>query len=179
MTGMPPRERAGCFTFIQPSGGYFVWVQLPDNVTASSLLPVAERRGVTFLPGSICAPTASPTEYARSVRLCFAYNTAEHLVMGVKRLTAAVAEVQGLDPTAIPFRHEGLYCCTENLTDQVDISEITQVVTWGGGGRRTGRAHGAGRGGAGRSAGGCSHACVMGAIWAPLPRARRAINQYT
>ena len=74
--------------------------QLPDNVTASSLLPVAERRGVTFLPGSICAPTASPTEYARSVRLCFAYNTAEHLVMGVKRLTAAVAEVQGLDPTA-------------------------------------------------------------------------------
>ncbi len=35
-------------------GRYFVWVRLPEGMSAAELLPVAERHGVVFLPGPVC-----------------------------------------------------------------------------------------------------------------------------
>ena len=34
----------------RPGGGYFIWVELPDGVTADALAPVATEHGVGFLP---------------------------------------------------------------------------------------------------------------------------------
>ena len=86
---------AGSFEFETPCGGYFVWVRLPEGVGAAALLPVAERHGVTFLPGATCAPTAPADACDRYIRLCFAWCAMPDLVEGVRRLKAAVKEMQG------------------------------------------------------------------------------------
>ena len=62
----------------RPEGGYFVWVRLPEGVSATALLPVCERHGVAFLPGGRCAPGAAPEEFDAFVRLCFALHEAPH-----------------------------------------------------------------------------------------------------
>ncbi|OZJ05188.1 hypothetical protein BZG36_02426 [Bifiguratus adelaidae] len=74
----------------KPTGGYFVWIQLPPNVTTAMLsreLLVSINRGqgvklmlsdVFWTPG-----TAPPGHF---VRLCFAYYNAKDLVEGVQRL---------------------------------------------------------------------------------------------
>ncbi|MDY7083751.1 MAG: PLP-dependent aminotransferase family protein [Actinomycetota bacterium] len=35
----------------RPDGGWFLWLRLPDGVDATALLPVAERHGVSYVPG--------------------------------------------------------------------------------------------------------------------------------
>lgn len=85
---------AACFEFVRPRGGYFVWVRLPEGVSATALLPVCERHGVAFLPGPRCAPGAEG-EFEQYARLCFALHEPPELAEGVRRLAAAVAEVRG------------------------------------------------------------------------------------
>ena len=85
---------AGCFEFHEPAGGFFVWVRLPAGVTTDALLPVAESAGVVFLPGHVCAPCAPMGAYDRHLRLCFALLEPDELREGVRRLAAAVAQVQ-------------------------------------------------------------------------------------
>lgn len=46
---MPPGTH-----WTQPEGGFFIWVILPEGVTASALAPAARERGVEFLPGTAC-----------------------------------------------------------------------------------------------------------------------------
>ena len=89
-------RRAGCFELLAPPrGGFFVWVGLPADLTAAQLLPIAERHGVVFLPGHVCAPHDPASAIcARYVRLCFAYEEAGRIEEGVGRLAAAVAELQ-------------------------------------------------------------------------------------
>jgi len=36
-----------------PGGGWFLWYRLPEGLTADRLLPIAERHGVSFLPGEL------------------------------------------------------------------------------------------------------------------------------
>jgi len=40
------------FTVRPPGGGFFVWVELPTGADSRALLPLAERAGVSFLPGT-------------------------------------------------------------------------------------------------------------------------------
>ena len=78
---------AGC-RFALPAGGFFIWVTLPEGLTASALLPVAERHGVGFAPGArFCADGDD-----RSLRLAFSLYGADDLAEGGRRLGAAVAE---------------------------------------------------------------------------------------
>jgi len=77
----------------EPLGGFFCWVRLPEGVDATELLPVAERHGVLFLPGARCAPGAAEP-FRQHVRLCFAFETEAAMGEGVRRLTAAVREMQ-------------------------------------------------------------------------------------
>nr|WP_296064079.1 PLP-dependent aminotransferase family protein [uncultured Actinoplanes sp.] len=42
---------AGALGVTAPAGGWFLWLPLPDGVTAGDLLPVAEAKGVSFVPG--------------------------------------------------------------------------------------------------------------------------------
>ncbi len=81
---------AGC-GFTVPAGGLFLWITLPPGLTASALLPVAERHGVAFAPGSrFCADGGDG-----SLRLAFSLYDEASLAEGARRLGAAVAEAVG------------------------------------------------------------------------------------
>ena len=69
-TRWPPRCASTCrpaAVFAIPAGGFFIWVTLPDGLTASALLPVAERHRVGFAPGGRFCTDGDD----RSLRLAF------------------------------------------------------------------------------------------------------------
>jgi 2-aminoadipate transaminase len=74
----------GRATWLQPSGGYFVWVTLPPGRDASALLPQAEANGSSYLPGSTFYLEAGEGE--RSLRLAFSRYGPEELVEAARRL---------------------------------------------------------------------------------------------
>lgn len=71
----------------QPDGGMFLWVQLPEGLSAMELLPRAVEHGVAFVPGSaFYAGDADP----RAVRLSFVTSTPEQIARGVAALAATI-----------------------------------------------------------------------------------------
>ena len=77
-----------------PSGGYFLWLELPEWCDESAVLKAAEDAGVAYLPGGRCVPLGCESRDGarvdRSCRLCFAYLDEEKIVEGVRRLATAV-----------------------------------------------------------------------------------------
>ncbi len=80
---------AGC-SFATPAGGFFIWLTLPDGLTASALLPVAEAQGVAFAPGARFCSDGDD----RSLRLAFSLYDEATLREGARRLGAAVTSAQ-------------------------------------------------------------------------------------
>jgi DNA-binding transcriptional MocR family regulator len=78
---------AGC-GFTLPAGGFFLWVTLPEGLTATALLPVAERHGIGFAPGVRFSVGGDDG----SVRLAFSLYDEESLAEGGRRLAAAIDE---------------------------------------------------------------------------------------
>jgi DNA-binding transcriptional MocR family regulator len=74
----------------RPEGGYFIWLELRDDVDARALLERAEAAGVTFVPGSDFGGSAS------SVRLAFSFVSPEQIREGVRRLAALVETPVGV-----------------------------------------------------------------------------------
>ena len=79
------RELSGRARWNRPEGGYFLWLDLPDEVDASELLGRASEAGVTFVPG---ADFGGPPS---SARLAFSFVSPEEIDEGVRRLAALVA----------------------------------------------------------------------------------------
>ena len=71
---------AGCH-WVQPQGGMFFWVELPEGLDATSLLPRAVDAGVAYVPGAAFYATAPK---ANRLRLSF-------VTVSPERITAAVA----------------------------------------------------------------------------------------
>ncbi|WP_373059577.1 PLP-dependent aminotransferase family protein [Gemmatimonas sp.] len=82
------RDALPMATFVEPRGGYFVWVQLPSTISASRLLPTAVAEGVSYRAGALFS---SVNGFARSLRLSFAHYDEAALVLGVQRLARAIA----------------------------------------------------------------------------------------
>jgi DNA-binding transcriptional MocR family regulator len=76
---------AGC-RFAVPAGGYFVWVTLPDDLSASELLPRAEALGVSFAPGARFSRHGADD----GLRLSFTLYGEAALAEGARRLAAAI-----------------------------------------------------------------------------------------
>lgn len=71
----------------RPDGGMFLWVRLPEGMSAIELLPRAVDKGVAFVPGAaFYADHADP----RTLRLSFVTATAEQIQAGVAALAQAV-----------------------------------------------------------------------------------------
>lgn len=70
-----------------PQGGLFIWVRLPDGLSADDLVPLAAAQGVGFVPGSQLYPAERAQPY---LRLNFALHTPETIEAGVRRLGRAV-----------------------------------------------------------------------------------------
>ncbi len=76
--------------FTEPDGGYFLWVDLPDTVDVDALLPAAEKRGVAIVKGSDFLLEGGK----HSVRLAYSAVKVEEVEEGVKRLAAAISDIQ-------------------------------------------------------------------------------------
>ena len=76
------RELAGRARWSRPEGGYFLWLELPDELDASELLVRASESGVTFVPGVDFGGPAS------SARLAFSFASPDEIDEGVSRLAA-------------------------------------------------------------------------------------------
>ncbi len=81
------RELLPAVTFVEPTGGYFVWAQLPAVASAAAFLPVARAGGVSFHPGT---RFSSGGGFAQHIRLSFAHYEAPELEEGVRRLARAL-----------------------------------------------------------------------------------------
>ena len=88
-------EREGCgWEFEKPSGGYFVWIKLPEGVTSKSLEPYARHLKVSYLAGERCAANkACEEDLERYIRLCFAHLSSSEIQEGVSKLSEAVMRV--------------------------------------------------------------------------------------
>ena len=74
-------------SFVEPDGGFFTWLQLPQHVDTEKLLPEAHKHDVSFAPGSFFSPQRDLKNY---LRLSFAYYEEPELVEGAKRLAAVI-----------------------------------------------------------------------------------------
>ena len=72
-------------SWVCPAGGFFVWVTVPDYVNLDSVLSVALRHGVTYVPGTEFYPTDA--EGVNHMRLSFVNVSAEHIHEAVIRLS--------------------------------------------------------------------------------------------
>src|SRR5436190_22714995 len=72
-------------TWSRPEGGYFVWLDLPDE--AGDLLACAEAAGVTFVRGTDFFADGSGT---RSLRLAFSFVSPQEITDGIEILAGLV-----------------------------------------------------------------------------------------
>ncbi len=77
-------------TFTEPAGGYFLWVDLPEDVQVDALFPAAMRKGVAVVKGSDFLLEGGH----HSVRLAYSAVTVDQIDEGVRRLAAAIDEVR-------------------------------------------------------------------------------------
>jgi 2-aminoadipate transaminase len=89
------RELPEGSTWSRPEGGYFVWVDLPQET--GELLARAEEAGVTFVKGTDFFPPGEGGE--RSLRLAFSFVSPDEIADGVARLAALLT---GAKPAASP-----------------------------------------------------------------------------
>ncbi|WP_426508848.1 PLP-dependent aminotransferase family protein [Dactylosporangium sp. McL0621] len=78
-------------TFVEPDGGYFLWVELPDDVDTTELEKVAAQDfGVAVVKGSDFLLEGG----RHSVRLAFSAVLTDQVEEGVQRLAAAIEAVR-------------------------------------------------------------------------------------
>lgn len=77
--------------FVEPDGGYFLWVELPEDVQVDRLAPAAAKRGAAVVKGSDFVLDGGQ----HALRLAYSAVTADQIDEGVRRLAAAMAAVRG------------------------------------------------------------------------------------
>ncbi len=80
------REKIPEAEFVVPAGGYFLWLDLADDVDTPKLLEAAKAEGVTFVAG----PDFMIEGGANSLRLSFAPVPADQIPEGIDRLARAL-----------------------------------------------------------------------------------------
>jgi GntR family transcriptional regulator / MocR family aminotransferase len=82
------RELPAGVQAVSPQGGLFVWLRLPEGMSAVQLQPVASEEGVEYAPGPRFFP--QPDEGEGYLRLNFATQTPEDIDEGMRRLARAM-----------------------------------------------------------------------------------------
>jgi 2-aminoadipate transaminase len=82
------REHIPGVRFVEPDGGYFLWVELPDDVDTDALVPAAAQRGVAVVRGSDFLLEGGQ----HALRLAFSAVTVDQIDEGVRRLAAAIKD---------------------------------------------------------------------------------------
>jgi DNA-binding transcriptional MocR family regulator len=81
-------------SFVTPQGGYFLWIDLPDDYDTVAALDAAKAAGVAFVAG----PDFLLEGGESSLRLSFASVPAERVADGVGRLVRALESVRAASP---------------------------------------------------------------------------------
>lgn len=81
---MPP----GC-SWTRPSGGFFVWVTLPEGLDSKALLPRAIAERVAFVPGTGFYADGGGTQH---MRLSYCYPQPDRIREGVRRLAGVIEQ---------------------------------------------------------------------------------------
>jgi DNA-binding transcriptional MocR family regulator len=76
--------------FIEPDGGYFLWIELPGDVHVDQLVPAATERGVAVVKGSDFVLDGGQ----HSLRLAYSAVSPEQIEVGVRRLAEAIEAVR-------------------------------------------------------------------------------------
>src|SRR5262249_7464552 len=82
------RHIPGC-QFNEPAGGYFLWVELPDDVLVDPLVPAAARRGVPVVKGTDFLLEGGD----HALRMAYSAVRTEEIDEGIRRLAAAIDDV--------------------------------------------------------------------------------------
>jgi DNA-binding transcriptional MocR family regulator len=77
-------------TFVAPEGGYFLWVELPEEVDTEQLLAAASERGVVFVKGSDFMLEGG----RNALRLAYSGVTPDRIDEGVRRLGEALSAIK-------------------------------------------------------------------------------------
>ncbi|MGH3096040.1 MAG: PLP-dependent aminotransferase family protein [Streptosporangiales bacterium] len=82
---MPP----GC-TWTWPTGGFYVWLTVPDGIDTKAMLPRAVGARVAYVPGS--AFFARGADGTRHMRLSYCYPEPDRIREGIRRLGGVLEE---------------------------------------------------------------------------------------
>ncbi len=74
-------------SWTNPTGGFYVWVTLPDHLDSKSMLPRAVKELVAYTPGTAFYADGSGRN---KLRLAFCYPTPEFIREGIRRLSTVV-----------------------------------------------------------------------------------------
>jgi 2-aminoadipate transaminase len=85
------REHIPGARFTEPDGGYFLWIELPDDVDVAKLAPAALDLGVAVVKGSNFLVEGGH----HALRLAYSGVPTDQIDEGVRRLAAAVEAVRG------------------------------------------------------------------------------------
>jgi 2-aminoadipate transaminase len=80
-------------TWTRPTGGFYVWVTLPEYFDTPTLLAAAVERKVAYVPGTAFYPDGRGRH---QMRLSFSYPTEERIEEGVRRLGELLADEEEL-----------------------------------------------------------------------------------
>jgi len=86
------REHLPDARFEAPSGGYFMWVELPEGVDVGELETAAKERGVLFVKGTDFLLEGGDN----ALRLAYSGVTVDQIGEGVSRLADAVRSLGGV-----------------------------------------------------------------------------------
>ena len=76
----------------KPDGGYFFWLELPQNRDAGAFTAAARAAGTAFLPGAACSADGG---LKHCLRLSFSHYSVADIQEGIARLAHALATEQG------------------------------------------------------------------------------------
>jgi DNA-binding transcriptional MocR family regulator len=83
------------------AGGYFVWLTLPEPLRSETITrKAAEEQDLIVSDGNtfqVQGDEDSGISFDNNIRLCFSYETEEHLVEGVERLARLIRTELGYD----------------------------------------------------------------------------------
>ena len=74
-------------TWTKPSGGFYVWLTLPDYLDAKQMLPRAVTELVAYTPGTAFYADGGGRN---KIRLSFCYPTPDQIRLGIRRLTTVI-----------------------------------------------------------------------------------------
>jgi len=81
------KEHLPDLTWTDPTGGFYVWLTLPNHLDSKAMLPRAVKELVAYTPGTAFFANG---DGRHNIRLSFCYPTPDAIRLGVRRLTKVI-----------------------------------------------------------------------------------------